>query len=122
MLQRDDAAHVVADAASGLTAYAVFEPGAKLPAAGRLVAADRPTLFLYREAGDGLEVTLCDPELHYARNRYPVAYAPVTTSLLVRDARTAPALPAGVAFVRGRRTHFGLVSHPARHVLVFRHG
>jgi chondroitin-sulfate-ABC endolyase/exolyase len=54
--------HVVFDRASGITAYAVFEPRKKLKH-GPLVSADTPSLIMTRSDAASLTLSVADPDL-----------------------------------------------------------
>ncbi len=67
VLRRDEAAHIVRDRATGISACVLIEAGPiepELPVA----AVDRPCLLMIEPDGDGLWLTVCDPDLNLQDN------------------------------------------------------
>ncbi len=82
VLRADDTAHVVADRATGVTGYAIFE---RVRLAGRVLEIDTPSLLMTRQEGDDLVLAVADPDLRlyggidhdqYERGRYVGHYSP----------------------------------------------
>ncbi|MFF6959468.1 chondroitinase family polysaccharide lyase [Streptomyces sp. NPDC008317] len=69
VLRHDDGAHVVHDRATGITAYAVFEPQRTLAAGGPIAAVDTPSLLLARPDSGGLVLSVTDPDLRLYEGR-----------------------------------------------------
>ncbi|WP_248964133.1 chondroitinase family polysaccharide lyase [Sphaerisporangium perillae] len=91
----DTSAHVVTDRETGITGYAVFEPVDLTHGPVRKV--DTPSMVLIRPDGDGLVLSVCDPDLRlyggidpdqYERGRYVGHYSPWSRPWL-----TAPSHP-----------------------------
>lgn len=57
-----DAAHIVTDRETGLTGYALFEPGAVN--VGPLASVSHPCLVMARRTRTGYRLSLCDPDLN----------------------------------------------------------
>lgn len=72
VLRKDAAAHIVADRATGVTGYVLFEKGQQFP--GPVRGVSRPCLVLTREEGDELIVSVTDPDLHLYEGRDPDQY------------------------------------------------
>ncbi|GAA4307776.1 chondroitinase family polysaccharide lyase [Actinomadura luteofluorescens] len=73
VLRRDDGAHVVRDRATGITGYAVFEPGRRL-AVAPVAEVDTPCMILLRRAGDALVLSVTDPDLRLYEGNDPGQY------------------------------------------------
>ncbi|MFP4249288.1 MAG: polysaccharide lyase beta-sandwich domain-containing protein, partial [Armatimonadota bacterium] len=68
VLQRDSRAHIVFDRESATWGAAVFEP-AQLTTQMPLVEVSRPCLVMIEEAGEGLQMSVADPDLNLQENR-----------------------------------------------------
>ncbi|HZX07129.1 chondroitinase family polysaccharide lyase [Kribbella sp.] len=73
VLRADTVAHVVADRATGITGYALFEPTRDLNA-GPVREVDTPSMLLTRAEGNDLVLAVCDPDLHLYDGRDPDQY------------------------------------------------
>lgn len=67
VLRKDAAAHIVADRATGVTGYVLFEKGQQLP--GPVRGVNQPCLVMVREDGDELIVSVTDPDLRFSSGR-----------------------------------------------------
>jgi len=68
VLEQSRSAHVVHDRATGITAAAMFESG-PVNHAGLLKAVSKPCLVQMKSAGIALELSICDPDLQWRRER-----------------------------------------------------
>ncbi|MBZ4189897.1 chondroitinase family polysaccharide lyase [Niabella beijingensis] len=75
VLQKDEVAHSIRHAASGITAYAVFEPGKELKG-GLLLKAAAPVLVQIKETGDRLLLTVAGPDIGQARWNHNMSHMP----------------------------------------------
>lgn len=73
VLRRDDLAHVVRDRATGITGYAVFAPVDGLTG-GPVERLDTASVVLTRPDGDGLLLSVTDPDLHLYEGLDPDQY------------------------------------------------
>lgn len=63
VLQQNKQAHMVVDEATQITACALFEAG-NIPGNRVVQSSSLPVLLMFREQGDRLELSACDPDLH----------------------------------------------------------
>lgn len=62
VLQQDRSAHIVKDAASGLTSFVFFEKQSKIPS-DILQEVDNPCLVMIKDTKNRLSLTVCNPDL-----------------------------------------------------------
>jgi chondroitin-sulfate-ABC endolyase/exolyase len=98
VLQRDAGAHVVSFPDS-YTGYCVFDPGKVLPA-GHVSAVDKPCLAMVQKAGDGLRLTVANPDLNFA-----VEKAPTGLDRIRNHNRYAPSRPSPVRVTLNGKWH-----------------
>ncbi|MCD2425080.1 lyase [Niabella pedocola] len=75
VLQKDHAAHSIRHKASGITAYAVFEPNGLLKG-NLLLKTDAPLLAQIREANGRLLLTVAGPDIGQARWNHNMSHMP----------------------------------------------
>ncbi|MBO9618297.1 MAG: lyase [Niabella sp.] len=75
VLQKDNVAHSISHKASGITAYAVFEPN-ELLKGGLLLKADAPVLAQFNETNGRLLLTVAGPDIGQARWNHNMSHMP----------------------------------------------
>ena len=75
VLQKDNIAHSIRHKASGITAYAVFEPAAALKG-GLLLKTDAPLLAQIKETNGRLLLTVAGPDIGQARWNHNMSHMP----------------------------------------------
>jgi len=69
ILQHDRQAHAVYDRATGVTASVIFAPGGF--SLGPVTAVSKPCLLLFHMDEDGLELSVCNPNLNFQGDEPP---------------------------------------------------
>lgn len=69
ILQHDRQAHAVYDRATGVTASVIFAPGGF--SLGPVTAVSKPCLLMFRTDEDGLELSVCNPNLNFQGEEPP---------------------------------------------------
>jgi chondroitin-sulfate-ABC endolyase/exolyase len=70
ILRQDNVAHAVVDRETGITGCVVFDSGPDL-AIGSVVAVSKPCLLIFGDDGDGLELSICNPNLNLQPDEPP---------------------------------------------------
>lgn len=74
VLRRDEVAHLVRDRATGILAHAVFAPTDQLTDDAVLRSVDSACVVLLRPEGQGIRVSVTDPDLHLYEGEDPEQY------------------------------------------------